>query len=88
MNRSQTGRKAGRHGGRRALLSLAVLLAIACIPIPATLKDGGTRNYSALLYRVIVWHRLAGGGGGYSTGVEVQLFPRNVGPLQDGPPPT
>ncbi len=86
MNRSQTGRKAGRHGVRRALLSLAVLLAIACIPIPATLKDGGTRTYSALLYRVIVWHRLAGSG--YSTGVEVQLFPHNVGPLQDGPPPT
>ena len=56
------------------------------IPVPATLKDGGTRTYSALLYRVVAWHRL--GGSGYSTGVEVQLFPRNVGPLQDGPPPT
>lgn len=37
---------------------LAVLL-ILFVPIPrGTLEDGGTRDYSALTYRLIVWNKL------------------------------
>lgn len=34
------------------------LLAILFVPIPTgTLNDGGTRVYSALTYKIVVWNR-------------------------------
>ena len=41
------------------VLICAVLLAVFFLPIPSgTLKDGGTRVYSALTYKIVDWNRL------------------------------
>ncbi|MBC8569674.1 hypothetical protein [Zongyangia hominis] len=53
-------------------LSLLVLLT----PLTATYKDGGTRTYTALLYKVIVWRPLEEGED-HKTGTEVYIFPDN-----------
>ncbi|MBO5939311.1 MAG: hypothetical protein J6Q82_07445 [Clostridia bacterium] len=41
------------------ILVTVVLLAILFVPIPSgTLKDGGTRVYSALTYKIVDWNRM------------------------------
>jgi len=38
---------------------LAVILLVLFLPIPkGTYDDGGTRDYDALLYKIVVWNRL------------------------------
>ena len=67
---------------KRILIPLIVLLAVLLIPLPLRLKDGGTVTYNAVLYRVVVWHALNEADvGGYKTGVEVHIFPKNLKPL-------
>lgn len=40
---------------------IAVVLAILFVPIPTGVyKDGGTREYSALTYKIVKWNRLTG----------------------------
>ncbi len=40
---------------------IAVVLAILFIPIPSGIyKDGGTREYTALTYKIVKWNRLTG----------------------------
>ena len=37
----------------------AVILLVLFLPIPkGTYDDGGTRDYDALLYKIVVWNRL------------------------------
>lgn len=49
---------------RKIILGLCAMLALALlIPIPMTLKDGGTKVYQAVLYRVEQVHRLGPEGG-------------------------
>lgn len=45
-------------------IAVAILvLAILFVPIPgAQMRDGGTREYTALTYKVVSWHRLYPGG--------------------------
>ncbi|MBR6896577.1 MAG: hypothetical protein IKN24_00255 [Lachnospiraceae bacterium] len=49
---------------RRVLSILAVTLfsfiLIGCIPIPVTIKDGGTVEYNAILYTYKHWHMMDG----------------------------
>ncbi len=41
------------------VLSAVVLLAILFVPMPSgTLKDGGTKVYSSLTYKIVAWNRL------------------------------
>ena len=38
-----------------------ILLAILFVPIPTgTYKDGGTKEYTALTYKIVDWHRMTG----------------------------
>jgi hypothetical protein len=40
-------------------IMIAVVLAILFVPMPiGPCKDGGTRQYSALTYKIVAWHRL------------------------------
>lgn len=40
-------------------LSVALVLAVLFVPIPSGIyKDGGTRAYTALTYKVVVWNRI------------------------------
>ena len=61
---------------KRLWIALAVVLAILLIPVPSTLKDGGTKVYTAVLYRIVIWHQLDEDvRGGYRTGTEFEIFP-------------
>ncbi len=56
---------------------IAAVIAILVIPIPTgTYKDGGTREYTALTYKIVDWNRLTGDGSTYST-TKVYFFPNN-----------
>lgn len=53
-----------------------VLLAVLFVPVPSgTMKDGGTRVYSALTYKIVKWRRLVGIGRYENT--SVYFFPNN-----------
>ena len=41
------------------IVAIVLILLILFLPIPrGTYKDGGTRDYRALTYRIVVWNRL------------------------------
>lgn len=61
-------------------LCLVLILALF-FPIPMTLKDGGTKVYQAVLYRVEFVHRLAPvseTGRDYQTGLVVKILGMEV----------
>ena len=63
---------------KRLRRAAVILLAVCLLPFPTILKDGGTKIFHAVLYKVVVWHRLRPlPEGGYKTGVEFIPFPRN-----------
>lgn len=56
---------------------VTALILLAIIPIPTGVyKDGGTREYTALTYKIVDWHHLYGLGQTYDT-VKVYPFPFN-----------
>ena len=56
---------------------IVFLLAVLVIPIPSGVyKDGGTRAYTALTYKVVDWNRLTDSGGIYAN-TKVYFFPYN-----------
>lgn len=58
------------------ILAAVLLLAILFVPIPkGPYKDGGTREYSALTYKVVHWNRLTAEGVHEAT--RLYLFPHN-----------
>ena len=62
--------------GLFVILSAALLLAVLFIPIPRSpYKDGGTREYTALTYKIIDWNRLTIDGVYEAT--KVYWFPNN-----------
>ncbi len=43
------------------ILIAVLLLLVLFLPIPGQVyKDGGTRTYNALTYKIVVWNRLTG----------------------------
>lgn len=61
---------------KKWILIIVLILLILIIPIPTGVyKDGGTRVYSALTYKIVDWNRLTG----YSTynKTKVYFFPNN-----------
>lgn len=58
------------------ILAGVLLLAILCVPIPTgVVKDGGTRTYTALTYKIVDWNRITGEAVYDET--KVYLFPNN-----------
>lgn len=56
-----------------------IFLVVLLIPIKNVYKDGGTITYSAALYKVVKWHKInVTIEGGYKTGTEVFVFPKNL----------
>ena len=39
------------------IIIVVIALLVLLVPIPTAYRDGGTRDYKALLYRVVVWNR-------------------------------
>lgn len=71
---------------------IIILLFVLClVPIPLHRNDGGTVEYSAILYRIIVWHKINpnasyldhkivdNGQPQYLTGTDFYIFPFNFG---------
>ena len=67
---------------KKIIAIIIVIIIVIVIPIPTSpMKDGGTRVYCALTYKVVEWHRFYGGD---SDGepkqydkTSVYLFPNN-----------
>ena len=53
----------------------AVILLVLFLPIPkGTYDDGGTRDYDALLYKIVVWNRLQCEVNEDGSGGETQIY--------------
>ena len=74
---------------KRIRILCIILVLILVIPMPISpLKDGGTREFVALTYKVVIYRHLYGEGEGYKQykAVKVYLFPDNftdIGELID-----
>jgi len=56
---------------------IVAVIAILVIPIPTrTYKDGGTREFTSLTYKIVDWNRLTDDGSTYSA-TKVYFFPNN-----------
>ena len=63
-------------------LALVLLLAVLFMPIPKSpYEDGGTREYSALTYKIVDWNRLTADGVYEAT--KVYWFPNNFKSIDD-----
>ena len=40
------------------LVTIVFIVLVLVVPIPVTYKDGGTKAYNALAYKIVKWHRL------------------------------
>ncbi len=55
---------------------VVMLLAILFVPIPSgTYRDGGTKEYTSLTYKIVAWNRLTDGNTYSET--KVYFFPNN-----------
>ena len=62
---------------KKIWIALIIILFVLFIPIPSgTYKDGGTRAYTALTYKIVKWKRLQGEEGIYEK-TRVYSFPLN-----------
>lgn len=62
---------------------IALLIAILIIPIPTGIyRDGGTREYTAMTYKIVNWRHLYGDEEIYDT-TKVYFFPNNLKSLDD-----
>ena len=58
------------------IIAAVVLLAVLFVPIPSgTYKDGGTREYTALTYKIVDWNKLTSDGKYDKT--KIYFFPNN-----------
>jgi len=68
---------------KRVVLIALIIAVLSLIPYPILYRDGGTRIFNAILYRVVIWKVLGTldtqHPDGYSkTGVEVHLINRQL----------
>ncbi len=61
---------------KKKIIILLAVLVVLLFPIPSVYKDGGTRTYTSLTYKIIVWHKMKEPNG-YKTGTEIYFFPNN-----------
>ena len=61
---------------KRYIILLIIALIILLYPKRKIYEDGGTRTYTALAYKVIMWKEIEG-----KTGTEIHFFLNNFHPL-------
>jgi len=77
-------KKANKKSTVLLVLSILAILVIFLFPIKTTYRDGGTKTYTALLYRVIVWNHIDENyENNVKTGTEIYLFPNNFRKIDD-----
>lgn len=65
------------------VILILIIVLVLVIPIPISpAKDGGSRQYAALTYKVVKWHHLYGEDQLYSE-TKVYFFPYNFLSLDD-----
>lgn len=68
---------------KRLIITLLVLIIILIIPIPTgTARDGGTKTYTALTYKIVDWNHFYGDGEVFDE-TKVYFFPDNFASLDD-----
>jgi hypothetical protein len=77
---------------KKLIVVIIILLVFSLVPLPISRNDGGTVEYNAILYKIIVWKQLnpkaVGDSNGkyidngepeYLTGTDYYIFPFNFG---------
>jgi len=54
------------------VVAAVILIIILVFPVRNTYKDGGTKTYTSLTYKVIIWNQLDG-----KHGIELHIVPQN-----------
>lgn len=68
---------------KRLLIIILSVVLILIIPIPTGIvRDGGTKTYTALTYRIVKWNHFCGDGEVFDE-TKVYLFPDNFLSLDD-----
>lgn len=70
---------------KKAFIAVLIIMIVLILIIPISIgpaKDGGTRQYAALTYKVVKWHHLYGEDQLYSK-TKVYFFPNNFLSLDD-----
>ncbi len=75
---------------KKLIIFLIILLVLSIIPLPIMRNDGGTIEYNAILYQVIIWHEInpsavydengryvVGAQPQFLTGTSFYIFPSN-----------
>ncbi len=63
---------------RTGIILIIVILAVLFVPVPTGVyKDGGTKIYSALTYKIVDWNVLVGVEDTYSK-TSIYWFPNNL----------
>ena len=61
------------------IIAICFTFVLLVLPMKYTYKDGGTKEYRAVLYNVIKWHSIDNNyESGYKTGTEFHFFPANL----------
>jgi len=61
----------------KKLIAVLVVLVLLLTPYVEVYKDGGTKTFTSLTYKIILWNELPAVDGNHKTGIEVYLFPNN-----------
>ena len=68
---------------KKAYIAILIIMLVLVIPIPVSpARDGGTRTYAALTYKVVQWNHFYGGDQLYSES-KIYFFPNNFRSLDD-----
>ena len=61
------------------IIAICFTFVLLVLPMKYTYKDGGTKEYRAVLYNIIKWHSIDNNyENGYKTGTELHFFPANL----------
>ena len=61
------------------IIAICFTFVLLVLPMKYTYKDGGTKEYRAVLYNIIKWHSIDNNyESGYKTGTEFHFFPANL----------
>ena len=61
------------------IIAICFTFVLLALPMKYTYKDGGTKEYRAVLYNIIKWHSIDNNyESGYKTGTEFHFFPANL----------
>lgn len=64
------------------VITAVILLAVSLVPVRKIYEDGGTKEYSALLYKVVHWNRITDTGEIHD-GISLYFLPKNFKAIDD-----